>query len=580
MIKCIWAALVIAGAAILTPSFAPAAPDTINLKVAILGNPRVKVDWTEEQVKALADAGFNAVQLNIAWGSRPFGEALNFCDVVSIPGQPESPEVTARRTELLRRCDLAKKAGLRTIFHFGSPFMWRDPATGKIVRGKSDAFRANPPWFDILNPALVEYELALLKEFREKFPDVDDIEVYTYDQDAWQTSEFDNTLLSRGIPLHQRLPDYVKKLHEAWTSDRQGHGFWWEPWELSAGQIYKILPLLPRHNFGLMIHCNIAEAQIAMPADVWFKNTARMAKRLGMPVVAEAFWCSMTEENEPLSIPCPRLVDEQFHALTTVEGITGIKEYFGIVPLDPDLNLDLLRARLKDTSSSTDALLNRITTRFGPAQNEIRKMLDALSDATQIYPWDASWFAREFGTASIDHGWSAATIRGQMADTPSWQSTRRAHFMSTDDRQSHPWLLEDVQLRCEATVESLDRALSANLSALQKLQASADKKFFTQILTDTEKFRAVCRSYALHLRETNVAMLLRQDLQANRPFPPNLIEEMRTLLKEDAENQNNAGRVMQVKSLFETDLKKFLQTYLLPTDKSIIEKGHHTMTTR
>jgi hypothetical protein len=344
--------------------------------------------------------------------------------------------------------------------------------------------------------------------------------------------------------------------------------------------VYKCLPQLPRNEFGLMIHCNIAEAQIAMPADVWFRNTARMAKQMGLPVVAEAFWCSMTEENEPLALPCPRLVDEQFKALTSVEGITGIKEYFGVLPLEPDLNLDMLRARLKDRSASTEQLMGGICARFGRGSADVRRLLDALSDATEMYPWDASWFAREVGTASVDHGWSGATIRGAMADSPSWRSTRRAHFMMTDDRQPHPWLLEDVQLRCEATVERMDQAMSACLSVLTQVNDPSDKKLLTRILADGEKFRAVARSYALHLRETNVAMLLRADMEASRALPPRLMEEMRVLLAADVENQNNTGRVVQMQALFGSDPRKFLSTYLVPTEKSIIERGHHTMTTR
>ena len=51
---------------------------------------------------------------------------------------------------------------------------------------------------------------------------------------------------------------------------------WWEPWELSAGEVYAILPKLPRASFGLIIHANIAEAQLALPVDGWFRLTARL----------------------------------------------------------------------------------------------------------------------------------------------------------------------------------------------------------------------------------------------------------------------------------------------------------------
>lgn len=557
----------------------PVNPDALTLRVALLGNPNSFPEWTDDQVRGLAEAGFNAVQLNIAWLSRPHDEALNLCDVVTRPGDTETSRVAERRAALLRRHALAKKHGLRTIFHFGSPFMWRNPETGEVKRQSSEAFNTNPPWFDTENPKVVEYETALLKEFRKHFPDVDDILVYTYDQDAWQASQFSQSRLSRGVPLHERLPKYLKALHAAWTEGREGHVMWWEPWELSAGQVLKCVSRLPRKDFGLMLHANIAEVQIAHPVDVWFRNTCRMAQGLGIPVVAEGFFGSATEEIQPLAFPTPRLVDEELIALTSVPGVAGVKEYFGVLPLVPDLNLDVFRARVRDPKASTAEILDRITKRFGPAQAEMLRLLELLSDGMQLFPWDASWYARLAGTADINHGWGGAAIRGQQVETPSWCSTRRAHFMKTDDQQPHPYLLEDVQLRCELAVERLDEALSVTRTLLPKL-SKEDRPLLEQIARDTDRFRRVAKSYALHLRETNVARLLREDLEAGRPMIPRLLKEMKELLQADAENQGHQGPVMEMIREFEADPEKFIRTRLVPTDKDVRERGIFTLTTR
>lgn len=104
------------------------------LKIAILGNPRAEPDWSPEKLQYLADIGFNAIQLNVAWGCRPFDEPLNLFDVVTVPGDAEEPRVSKHREELKKRNAMAKKMGLRTIFHFGSPFMWRNPETGEVCR--------------------------------------------------------------------------------------------------------------------------------------------------------------------------------------------------------------------------------------------------------------------------------------------------------------------------------------------------------------------------------------------------------------------------------------------------------------
>ena len=553
--------------------------DPLTYRVALLGNPSTPVAWDEAQVKALADAGFNAVQLNIAWLRRPYDEALNLIDVVTRPGDVEPPRTAERRAELLRRCALAKKFGLRTIFHFGSPFMWRNPETGEIKRGQPDAFLADPQWFDVQNPAVVEFETALLAEFRRQFPDVDDIEVYTYDQDAWQTSEFDERELSRGIPLHERLPKYLARLHEVWTEGREGHHLWWEPWELSAGQVYKCLPELPTTDFGLMLHVNIAETQITKPADVWFRNTVRMAASRGIPVVAEAFLGSATEEIEPLSIPCPRLVDEQFRALTAVRGVVGLKEYFGVLPLVPDLNLDMFTARLNDRAATTDQLLDRITQRFGPQQAEVKRLMATLSEAFDMFPWDASWHIRTVGLATPDHGWEAAFIRGMVADTPSWLSTRRAHFMATEDHQPHPWMLEDVQLRCELAAAAFGSASNLSGQIAAACAEPADRTLFEGIARDTAHVERVARAYALHLRETNVALLLRRDLENGRPLSPKLLDEMKSLLAADVANQNGGARAVAMQKEFASNPAAFVTKRLVPTTQRSKTSTHH-MTTR
>jgi hypothetical protein len=481
---------------------------------------------------------------------------------------------------------LARQHGLRTLFHFGSPYMDRKPYTGDVPRIAQNVDSVTfDSWYDILNPKVRGHELALLREFRREFPEVDDILVYTYDQDAWQTPEFQYNKFSYGIPLSERLPGYLEALHQIWTEGRTGKArLWWEPWELSAGQVYAVLPKLPRSDFGLMIHANIAEAQLAMPVDVWFRNTARMCRDLGIPVVAESFFASATEEIEPLFLPAPRLVDEEYEAFAQVPGVIGIKEYYGINTTVPDLDLDLLQARLRDPARSTDDLLADITRRFGAAQADVRAYLGLLSDALQSYPWDASWHGREVGRASTDHGWKGAAIPGAMPSTPSWESTRHARFMKTDDAQPHFWMLEDVQLRCKMTADLLDQASDLSSRLLGKLSTPGDRAQFQAIQKSVDVFRRVARSFALHLRETNVAQMLRQDVEAGRPPTVALVKELGQLLDADVANQQGHGRVVEMRRLYLEDPGAFVRRYLIPTDgthaSAISDNGFYTLTTR
>lgn len=568
------------------PQLFAQALSTPSLRIAILGDPVHQVAWTDDGLEKLKAIGFNEVQLNIAWGNRPFGEPLNLIDVVTVPGEPELPGTAERRADLKRRVLLAHQHGLRTLFHFGSPYMDRNPYTGDVPRIAQNVDNVTfDSWYDILNPKVRGHELALLREFRREFPEVDDILVYTYDQDAWQTPEFQYNKFSYGIPLSERLPGYLEALHQIWTEGRTGKArLWWEPWELSAGQVYAVLPKLPRSDFGLMIHANIAEAQLAMPVDVWFRNTARICRDLGIPVVAESFFASATEEIEPLILPAPRLVDEEYAAFVQVPGVIGIKEYYGINTTVPDLDLDVLEARLRDPARSTDDLLAEITRRFGAAQADVRAYLGLLSDALQTYPWDASWHGREVGRASTDHGWKGAAIPGAMPSTPSWESTRHARFMKTDDAQPHFWMLEDVQLRCKMAADLLDQASDLSTRLLGKLPTPGDRAQFQAIQKSVDVFRRVARSYALHLRETNVAQMLRQDVEAGRPPTVALVKELGQLLDADVANQQGQGRVVEMRRLYVEDPGAFVRRYLIPTDgaraSAITDNGFYTLTTR
>ena len=549
------------------------APRNASVRIALVGDPVHQVTWTDQGLEKLKAIGFNEVQLNIAWGSRPFGEALDLIDVVTVTGEAELPGTAERRTELKRRVKLAEQHGLRTLFHFGSPFMDRNPYTGEVPRIPYRIDNVTyDSWYDIRNPKVAEHELALLREFRRQFPEVEDILVYTYDQDAWQTPEFEYNKFSYGIPLTERLPGYLDRLRQVWTDGRSGKArMWWEPGELSAGQVYEMLPKLPRTDFGLIIHSNIDEVHLVAPVDGWFQTVARMGRDLGLPVVAEGVFSSTPQETYSISIPAPRLVDEAYLAFMRTPGIIGIKEYVGINTNAPDLDLDILQARLHDNTRSTGELMTEITTRFGAGQADARDYLGLISDAFQAYPWEASPNTFAIGSQSPDHGWSGATIRGMdlppnSAFTPAWNSTRHARLMViSDDARPDFWMLEDVELRCKVAADLLDRATDLYARLKGELTTAPDKAEFEQIQTGIDLFGRVSRSYALHLRETNVAQMLRQDLAAGRPMTAVLVKELGQLLTSDVANQQGHGRVVEMRRLYLENPQEFIRHYLIPS---------------
>ena len=252
----------------------------LRYKVGFLGIPysvesemHVPVAWNEENIGKLKQLGFNMVQVNVAWGSRPGDEALNIEDIVELPpdmqvlypqtvplrSKPSPERREKRRADLHHRIELCHKAGLRTMFHFGTPY------------NAHSRYGDNPPNC-ISDPKVTQRYVLLLEAFAREFPGVDDILVYTYDQDAWLCSEFGQCPLCAGVPLHKRLVPFLDQLSAAWQRLSPQGRFWWEPWELSAGQSLECVEQVNPVGFGLMLHCNTAEVMATFSVDRWFKN--------------------------------------------------------------------------------------------------------------------------------------------------------------------------------------------------------------------------------------------------------------------------------------------------------------------
>ena len=152
--------------------------------------------------------------------------------------------------------------------------------------------------------------------------------------------------------------------------------------------------------------------------------------------------------------------------------------------------------------------------------------------------------------------------------------------MKTDNLQPHFWMLEDIQLRCRLAAEALAQALKIGDEIIDLLESAEEKAFFTVVQHDADTFQRVSLSYALHLRETNIAQQLRRNLELKKPLNPRLVAELGALLDEDVVNQHGKGRVLEMKRLYTEDPANFVVSYLLPSDASPMEGGTFTLTTR
>jgi hypothetical protein len=538
----------------------------ISERIAILNHPSAPhaSAWDEAAVARLVELGFTAVQVNIGWGPRPADEPLNLEDVVRLDEadaaahpQPLAPlsdptRFDVRRRDLAHRIELCRAQGLRTAFNFGAPF-------------NQHAFYGDAPPNCLMDESVVtRYEL-LLEAFHREFP-VDYLWLYTYDQDAWLCSEFGTCERCGGVPLHERLVPFLDRLTARWSALQPEGRLWWEPWELSAGQVLRVLENVEPAGFGLALHNNVAECMVALAADRHVRNFARLAASRGIPVTVEGYLGAASEEVEPyLALQSPLATYRQVQAMTSIEGVTGIKEYYGLDISKEDPNLRASTICFREPALGEDELLARLSEGYGDedVRSTVATVWRLASEAMWLYPWDASWWAREVGRSDPRHSLTAAFVRGMQASTPAWRSTRGATFMAIDDREPDPWLLEDVQLRWELCAERQLQTLELAETVAPRLppeQGAAFRAFIDEL----REFRRRVLAVAYHSRETNLARLLRDAIEAGAGVPTHVVDELGRVLETDRENMGTDDLLPAIEALARDPAEFAAEWFLSP----------------
>ncbi len=580
------------------------------IRVGFLGNPNSSepfrfwqtVPWSDENLLRLKTLGFNIIQVNVAWGPRPGDEPLNLEDVVDLPdsliaGYPQpvplncdpSPEARQRRrAELRERSAACHRLDLRTIFHFGAPY------------NAHMRYGDGPPNCISDEKTTRRYEL-LVERFATEFPEVDDLLVYTYDQDAWLCSEFGPCPRCLGIPLHERLTAFLVRLASAWARSRPHGRLWWEPWELSAGQVYACVNQLPKGSLGLALHANVAEVMATHPADRWLKNTAALADEHDLPVIVEYWLGGPCEELEPLLyLSHPLVTLRGLRAIAAIPGVSGIKEYYGLDPDREDPNLRMTALFFAKPELSDAAALDELAIPYEAAADSMVEFWKLTSRGMELFPWETSWYIRQVGRSRVDHALSAAHIRGMRCRTPSWCSTRQAVFLRAYeyDLPDDPWLREDIELRCRLAAQSWMAAL-ALVTPILDLAPHKLHAFFIRNQVDLIRLSNRALAYAYHLRETNLANILRAYPDAPEEIQYKIGEclrldldnyDMERQIEESARDLGMpalAGQspmpdweeAEQALEMLQQNLAQFLATYFLETEDTA-SKGLFSVTSR
>lgn len=529
-------------------SIAAGAP--IQYRVGFMGHPATwhqfqmvhAVPWTRENLQRLKDLGFNTIQINVAWGTRPADEALNLEDIVRLEeplakeyfqpvelrSKPGEEAYQRRRQEVQTRSELCKTLGLRTIFHFGAPYNAREK------------YQGTEPNCILDDKTVRRYEL-LLERFARDFPNVDDILVYTYDQDAWLCSEFAKCPRCAAVPLYQRLPGFVNRLAANWRKARSDGRLWWEPWgDVLGGESYQCLKRLQPEGIGLAIHVNNSEVMATFPVDRWAKNMAALAAERGIPVIVEYFLGGSSEEVLPLTLAHPLVTLRGLQAIANVPGVVGIKEYYGLSPEREDPNLRMTALFFKNPQIDEAEALRRLAEPYGEAAENVQEIWRLSSSAMDFFPWEATWFFRCIGDRSVMHG-----LDKEFKLQPWPQQVIYPRTVAADRDPSG--MLDDLQQRLEEAATRWQAAEKIGREITLRVPGAL-KESFTQILLDTGRIRRRASSLAYHMRETNLARLMRSN--TSRPEAAERArKELLSVLRADRENFREEIAVMPIPPL-------------------------------
>lgn len=523
----------------------------------ILGNPvywgSPYRDHTPEQLASLKALGVNTLFVNLAW-SRSWMDAVTLEEVHTSPSFPwlSDPGLVAVNAARLRqRTDTVVTAGLRPFFLFGCPAQIDLDKAPPEARASADALigqrisRIAPrvSVACIQSPAVRQLYRELLVQHFAAFPETQGLLFYTVDELAEVCDEQDDCPACHGVPLPERLPEFLNFLRGVLDELKPGVEMWWEPWEFTASQTFAVAERLdPR--ITLSLHSSIHEVYYVNQPDLWLRHLCRLAADRGAGVIVELFLSGSGEDLGPVpGYPCPRLVIEQLRSVAALPGVIGVKEYFGTVAEHISVNERAWQAWLRRPEANVDALLRGVAEEYTaiPHRNSVdcdTALLPAWEEAAraiEVYPWDVSWRLRHYNSVRYDQqlgqGYWSRNFTASLPTpwtTPSWESSRGAAYivyLSTD--VVTPRLIEETGQRLERCVAHLERALAH----LQGVTAGGKPQADLARQADSLRiFRHLTLGRLNHLRASQLAASLRVT-PAPDPFA-----ELANILRADLAN--------------------------------------------
>jgi hypothetical protein len=440
------------------------------------GNPTFYKDGLQDYsltgLKKLKDLGINTVFINLAW-SRPHIDAV-VLEAAAIsktyPKTSEPGEVEKTRERLAWRVKNVKSLGMGAMALFGIP-QYMDysklPESYRALMGAPKSLISPDQVTCVLSPETRIYYAELIEDLLSHLPGLDGMLVYTYDELAEVCDEDSDCPRCKGIPAENRISEFLDFLHGTANKFKPGFKFWWEPWELSWSQVYKILEMCGK-DIAVSCHSALHEVYFVNHPDLWLRTIAGLCRRQGREMIAELFLSGCGEDlyHSP-SYPCPRLVYEQLESVSLLEGIDGIKEYYGICQSFMGINEAALGYCLSGENPDFLAFIKNLSEQY--AENGEKESAEALASAwelashtLELLPWELSWVMRTGNYHPYDPGYYGKIGFYELMRTPwespSWLSNRRSYYMvAKDDSAITDTYSKDVIKRLEICFGYMDQ---------------------------------------------------------------------------------------------------------------------------
>lgn len=522
----------------------------IKTRAAMPGNPSYYEhglqNYSIEALQKLKNEGINTIFINLAW-SRPHIDVVTLEHVAvskSFPLLSNETDVIKNRKKINERIANAKALGLKTMILVGMPQYFDYellPDSYEVLKGASTSTIAEASVTCIESPDTKKLYQELMKDFLENVPDIDGFLVYTYDELAEICSEDSDCPRCHGIPQEDRISKFLNEIFEYMQSMKAGLELWWEPWELSWAQVYGILEKL---NVKITVSCHstLHEVYFVNHPDIWFRSIAALCHSQGRAMIAELFMGGTGEDlGFTAMYPCPRLVFEQIDMASRIQGVTGVKEYYGLCPQYMSVNEKVMGKRLLDTDNY-DRIIKELAMDYSSTDPEDSRLLEfwsITSRVLELVPWELSWAMRMYNYHPYDKEYWGQVNFGDLMKTPwktpSWLSNRRSYYMvSSDTKDLTKEYCKDIDKRFKKCIELLDQALeiSQELYIKSEYQAEIDLQKESVCLL---KFFLYCRWNHLKL-SVAMAQLRAEDHD---------LEELRCILFEELNNANNLKMLIE-----------------------------------